>query len=85
MLNNNEILRSVSLYYLTKTFISSVYAYTENAIGFKSDYTMAHTDAPMLVSIFKYNTVFWPRVLAEKVGNLVLYRSESFHNYVRCF
>ena len=75
VLNNNEILLSVSLYYLTHSFLSSVYIYYQNPNGFKSSYTKAQTDAPLLFSAFQYNIAFWPQQLVQKVGNLVLYRS----------
>lgn len=76
VLTHKEILRSVSLYYLTKTFVSGVYIYAQNPNGFKSTYTKAQTDAPMLFSAFKYNPGFWVKDVVATVGNLVLYRSE---------
>lgn len=76
VLTRNEILRSISLYYLTGTFTSSVYIYYQNPHGFGTEYTKARTDAPMLFSAFKYNVAFWPQKLVAKVGNLVYYRSK---------
>ncbi|KAF7591418.1 hypothetical protein BBP40_001579 [Aspergillus hancockii] len=78
VLNRNEILRSVSLYYLTETFASSILIYSQNPNALTTDYTKAHTDAPMLFSAFKYNVGFWPARLVEKVGNLVFYRNHDF-------
>ncbi|OIW28330.1 alpha/beta-hydrolase [Coniochaeta ligniaria NRRL 30616] len=78
LLNSNEILRSVSLYYLTRSFLSSVYIYFQNPHGFKSSYTKAQTDAPLLFSSFRYNVAFWPPALVEQVGNLVLYKNHEF-------
>jgi hypothetical protein len=74
VLNHQEILLSVSLYYLTRSFLSSVYIYFQNPHGFKTSYTKAHTDAPLLFSAFKYNVGFWPEPLVAKVGNLVMYK-----------
>jgi hypothetical protein len=72
-LNNNTILSVTSLYYITGSFLSSVFIYAQNPNGFKSSYTKAKTDAPMLYTAAKYNVAFWPEVLVEKVGNLVQY------------
>ena len=76
-MTHNEILRSVSLYYLTKSFTSSVYIYYQNPNGFSTSYVKPDTDAPMLMSAFKYNVAFWPRKLAAMVGNLVYWKSMS--------
>lgn len=51
--------------------------YAQNLNGFKTEYTKARTDAPMLFSTFKYNVGFWPKELLEKLGNLVQYRCRS--------
>ena len=77
VLNRNEILRSVSLYYLTQSFASSVLIYAQNPNGFSNVYTKAATDAPLLFSAFKYNPGFWPEALVARVGNLVYYKSKS--------
>ncbi|KAL3459479.1 alpha/beta-hydrolase [Aspergillus heterothallicus] len=76
-LTHNEILRSVSLYYLTKTFASTVLTYAQNPNGFAIEYTKADTDAPLLFSAFKYNVGFWPQALVAKVGNLVMYHNHD--------
>ncbi|CAI7626570.1 unnamed protein product [Penicillium viridicatum] len=78
VLNRNEILRSVSLYYLTETFASSVLIYSQNPNSWKTDYSKARNDAPLLFSSFKYNVGFWPAKLVSKVGNLVLYKFHDF-------
>jgi hypothetical protein len=77
VLDHKEILTSVSLYYLTKSIVSSIYIYYQNPNGFKSAYTKAKTDAPMLFSAFKYNVGFWPPALVAQTGNLVFYNSMS--------
>lgn len=76
VLNNNEILREVSLYYLTESFVSSVYMYYQNPNNFTSHYTKAQTDAPLLFSDFKYNVYYWAKPVVEMVGNLVYYKCE---------
>jgi hypothetical protein len=76
VLTHKEILRSVSLYYLTKSFISAAFMYAQNPSGFKTEYVKARTDAPMLFSAFKYNVGFWPEEIAGRVGNLVRYKSK---------
>ena len=78
VLDRAEILRTVSLFYLTRSFVSSVFIYARNAGGFRPEYTRAATDAPLLFSAFKYNVGFWPPAKVGQVGNLVSYRSEFF-------
>ncbi|PCG88131.1 Epoxide hydrolase [Penicillium occitanis (nom. inval.)] len=77
VLTHNQILRSVSLYYLTECFASSVVLYQQNPNGFASVYTKANTDAPLLYSAFKYNVGFWPPAVVAKTGNLVLYTNHE--------
>jgi pimeloyl-ACP methyl ester carboxylesterase len=81
MLTHNEILRTVSLYYLTQTIVSSGFIYAQNPNGFKANYTRAQNDAPLLYSGFKYNVGFWQQTLVAKVGNLVSYKS-TFHAFL---
>ncbi|KAM0247772.1 hypothetical protein ACHAQJ_009705 [Trichoderma viride] len=76
VLTHNEILKTVSLYYLTKSFNSAGFIYYQNQNGFATTYTKANTDAPLLFSSFKYNVAFWPPALANRTGNLVVYNSE---------
>ncbi|KAI1345525.1 Alpha/Beta hydrolase protein [Xylaria sp. FL0043] len=78
VLTYNHIILEVSLYYLTKSFVSSVFTYAQNAAAFKANYTKARTDAPMLFSSFKYNFGFWTKEVISWVGNLVLY---NFHDF----
>lgn len=76
MLDHTELLTGVSLFFLTKSFVSSVFIYAQNQGGFKTEYTKAPTNAPMLFSAFKYNVGFWPEAKAKQVGNLVKYQSK---------
>ncbi|KAF5566538.1 epoxide hydrolase [Fusarium phyllophilum] len=78
VLDHNEMLKTVVLYYLTKSFASSVYIYYSNPAGFMTNYTKAETDAPLLFSAFKYNPGFWPPELVGRVGNLVSYKNHEF-------
>ncbi|KAM0417085.1 hypothetical protein ACHAPT_012923 [Fusarium lateritium] len=78
VLTHREILRFTSLYFLTESFLSSVFIYSSNPNGFRPEYTKAPTDAPMLYSNFKYNNVFFPRGLVDKVGNLVYSKDHDF-------
>ncbi|KAJ7789451.1 Alpha/Beta hydrolase protein, partial [Mycena olivaceomarginata] len=78
-LTHTAILTSVSLYYLTGSFQSSVWQYARNALGaFRTEYTKPPTDAPMLYSIYAYNILLWPQEYVEKVGNLVSYKEHDF-------
>jgi len=82
VLDHAEILTSVSLFYLTKSFLSSAFIYAQNQNGFRAEYTKATTDAPLLFSAFKYNVAFWPPAKVAQVGNLVKYQSK-FEPYSR--
>jgi len=81
VLTNKEILRITSLYFLTESFLSSIFIYFSNPNGFRPEYTKAPTDAPLLYSNFKYNNAFYPRAVVEKVGNLVRWQGKSL-NYI---
>ncbi|KAI0538354.1 Alpha/Beta hydrolase protein [Xylaria digitata] len=81
VLTHREILREVSLYYLTRSFVSSVYIYAQNPNGFiQTDYSdvKARTDAPLLYTTFEYNIGFWPEQYVAAVGNLVSYKFREF-------
>ncbi|KAH0497617.1 hypothetical protein TgHK011_004910 [Trichoderma gracile] len=78
VLTHNEILATVSFYYLTKSFNSAGFIYYQNQNGFATEYTKAQTDAPLLFSSFKYNVAFWPPALVKKTGNLVVYNNHDF-------
>ncbi|KAF9881760.1 hypothetical protein CkaCkLH20_00906 [Colletotrichum karsti] len=78
VLDHNEILRCISLYYLTRSFVSSVYTYAQDPGAFERVYRRASTDAPMLVSYFKYMVGFWPKEILHMLGNLTMYRNHEF-------
>ncbi|KAI1127677.1 alpha/beta-hydrolase [Nemania abortiva] len=78
ILTHNHILLEVSLYYMTKSFVSSVFTYAQNPTLIKPSYAKARTDAPMLFSSFKYNYGFWTKEVVSWVGNLVLYNYHDF-------
>ncbi|KAJ6471881.1 Alpha/Beta hydrolase protein [Mycena sanguinolenta] len=76
VLNNTAILTFVSLYYLTDSFLSSVWIYAQNSI--KTEYAKASTDAPLLFTQYEYNVGLWPQEYVAKVGNLVSYTVHDF-------
>ncbi|KAK4957083.1 hypothetical protein LTR10_005041 [Elasticomyces elasticus] len=82
VLTHIDILRSVSLFYLTESFVSSVYTYYQNPTTFSPTYpepgTLPKNLGPMLFSAFKYNVGYWPPQLLEKIGNLVYYKNHDF-------
>ncbi|KAF7948156.1 uncharacterized protein EAE97_003567 [Botrytis byssoidea] len=78
VLTHNEILRQVSLYFLTKSFVSSIFTYPQNTDAYSSSYSKAQTDAPMLFSSFRYSGAFWTEKVVSWVGNLVTY---NYHNF----
>ncbi|KAJ7347517.1 Alpha/Beta hydrolase protein [Mycena albidolilacea] len=78
-LNSTAILTLISLYYLTDSFLSSLWIYVANPEAFSSVYSnKASTDAPMLFSQYKYNVAYWPEEFVAKVGNLVSYTVHEF-------
>ncbi|KAJ7761030.1 Alpha/Beta hydrolase protein [Mycena metata] len=77
VLNSTAILTTLSLYYLTESFLSSVWIYAQNPNGFSSVYTKASTDRPMLFTQFEYN-ILWPEEYVAKTGNLVSYKEHNF-------
>ncbi|KAI9151324.1 epoxide hydrolase 1 [Paramyrothecium foliicola] len=76
LLTHNEILRSVSLTYLTRSFMSSIYVYAQDTDLPYVKYVLdrARTDAPMFVTFFRYSIGFWPEQILRILGNLVQYR-----------
>ncbi|KAJ7618573.1 Alpha/Beta hydrolase protein [Roridomyces roridus] len=78
VLDNTAILTSVSLYYLTHSFLSSVWIYAQNPNGFHTVYAPAPTDAPLLFSQYEYNLGLWPEEYVAEVGNLVSYKVHDF-------
>ncbi|KAJ6594446.1 Alpha/Beta hydrolase protein [Mycena capillaripes] len=77
VIDNTTILTAVSLYYLTESFLSSVWIYAQNPNTFTTAYSKAPTDAPLLFSQFKHNSL-WPEEYVAKVGNLVSYKVHDF-------
>ncbi|KAJ7641184.1 Alpha/Beta hydrolase protein [Roridomyces roridus] len=74
LLTHNTILTTVSLYYLTGSFYSSIWIYEQNPEPLAMVYSKAKTEAPLFVGQFKYNPFFWPKEYAAKVGNLAGYK-----------
>ncbi|KAK0756232.1 hypothetical protein N5P37_011147 [Trichoderma harzianum] len=78
VLNDHEILRVVSLYYLTQSFTSAAYIYNQNPSSFAVPLSKAKTDAPFLFSNFKYDTFFIPEQIIRPLTNPLYYRSWDF-------
>lgn len=85
VLNDHEILRVVSLYYLTQSFTSAAYIYNQNPSSFAIPLSKAKTDAPFLFSSFKYDTFFIPEQIIRPLTNLVYYKCQlslAFQCYI---
>ncbi|CCO32377.1 Putative epoxide hydrolase OS=Stigmatella aurantiaca (strain DW4/3-1) GN=STAUR_4299 PE=3 SV=2 [Rhizoctonia solani AG-1 IB] len=74
-LNNNTILTSVSLYYLTQTFENTVNVYYQNQNGFSFAQRRAVNRVPMGFADYRYELTYYPEFYVQEVGNLV-YHSE---------
>ncbi|KAL7931963.1 Alpha/Beta hydrolase protein [Trichoderma chlorosporum] len=77
-MTDNEILRHVSMYYLTQTFDSAAFVYAQNPDGFSHTYRTAHGKQPLLFTQMYYNILFYPEKLVATVGNLVYYNTIQF-------
>ncbi|KAF2966308.1 hypothetical protein GQX73_g7264 [Xylaria multiplex] len=78
LLTDNEILRTVSLSYLSGSFASAGYIYQQNNGAFNQEYTRAKTDAPLLFSGFPYNNGAWPDASIAMIGNHV---NTTYHDF----
>ncbi|KAI0530300.1 epoxide hydrolase 1 [Xylaria digitata] len=78
LVTDNEILRTVSLSYLSGSFTSAGYIYEQNNGAFNQEYTRAETDAPLLFSGFPYNNGAWPDALIAMIGNHV---NTTYHDF----
>ncbi|KAG8701858.1 hypothetical protein FRC09_005089 [Ceratobasidium sp. 395] len=72
-ITNNTILTSVSIYYLTGTFETSVNTYFQNPVGFSQTMLHASTNIPMGLAAYRYDLQYYPEFYVAKVGNLVYY------------
>ncbi|PTB63158.1 alpha/beta-hydrolase [Trichoderma citrinoviride] len=77
-MTDNEILRHVSLYYLTQTFDSAAFVYAQNPDGFSHNWRSSTSKQPLLYSNFRYNILFYPQKQIASIANLVYYSSEFF-------
>lgn len=75
-MTTNEILRHVSMYYLSQTFDSAAFIYAQNPDGFSHTYRTARTSQPLLFTNFQWNMLFYPEKLVATLGNLVHYNCE---------
>lgn len=84
MLNDHEILRAVSLYYLTQSLTAAAYIYNQNPSSFAVPLLKAKTDAPFLFSSFKYDTFFIPEQIIRPLTNLVYYKCQLPLDFQHC-
>ncbi|EIN09123.1 alpha/beta-hydrolase [Punctularia strigosozonata HHB-11173 SS5] len=75
VLTDTAILTEISLYYLSKSFLTSVWIYSQNT--FVPSYDVPHPSTPMGFSAFRYNSG-WPRAYVERVGNLTFLNEHDF-------
>ncbi|KAJ7646777.1 Alpha/Beta hydrolase protein [Roridomyces roridus] len=73
-LTNTAILTSISLFYLTDSFYSSIYIYEQNPNPLNTVYAPPATDAPMFFSQFEFSPLYWPEEYVAKTGNLISYK-----------
>ncbi|EJD51097.1 alpha/beta-hydrolase [Auricularia subglabra TFB-10046 SS5] len=74
-LTSTDILTGVSLYYLSRSFLSSVFLYANN--GLDASPRKARNNAPFGYGNFKWENVHWPRYVAAQLGNFVFYKEHS--------
>ncbi|KAJ2986348.1 hypothetical protein NUW58_g5072 [Xylaria curta] len=78
LITDNEILRTISLIYLSGSATSAGYIYQQNIGTFNQEYTKADNDAPLLFSGFPYNNGAWPDALLAMLGNHV---NTTYHDF----
>ncbi|EJD54399.1 alpha/beta-hydrolase [Auricularia subglabra TFB-10046 SS5] len=71
------ILTNASIYFLTQSFLPSVYEYAHNAAAALPELRKARNSAPLGYGAYKWDTGQYPRYFAEKFGNLVFYREHE--------
>ncbi|CAE6448851.1 unnamed protein product [Rhizoctonia solani] len=76
-LNNNTIITSVSLYYLSRTFETSVNTYYQNPNEFPSVMRRAANDIPMGFASYRYEAQYYPQFYLSQIGNLVYYSDHA--------
>ncbi|CEL61479.1 Putative epoxide hydrolase OS=Stigmatella aurantiaca (strain DW4/3-1) GN=STAUR_4299 PE=3 SV=2 [Rhizoctonia solani AG-1 IB] len=72
-LTNNTIITTVSLYYLSQTFETSVNTYYQNPNEFPSVMRRAANNIPMGFASYRYEAQYYPQFYLSKIGNLVYY------------
>jgi hypothetical protein len=75
VLNDKAILTEVSLYYLSKSFLSSIWIYSQQTLY--PSYDVPKPSTPLGYSAFRFN-VGWPRAFVERVSNLTFYHGMCF-------
>ncbi|KAJ1305143.1 hypothetical protein OPQ81_000179 [Rhizoctonia solani] len=72
-LDDNTIMTSVSLYYLTGTFETSINTYYQNPKEFAPGMRHATNNIPMGFASYRYEAQYFPQFYVAQVGNLVYY------------
>ncbi|EJD40194.1 alpha/beta-hydrolase [Auricularia subglabra TFB-10046 SS5] len=75
-LTTKDILTGVSLYFLTKSFLSSVFQYAHNPSPFEAP-RKSDNSAPLGYGNFKWDAIHWPRYYVSQFANLVFYRDHE--------
>ncbi|KAF8531967.1 Alpha/Beta hydrolase protein [Gautieria morchelliformis] len=68
-----QILTTVSLYYLTESFPTSLYIYAQN-VGFSSSDVKSNNDKPFGYSSFRWEGIRHPEAYLRGIGNLTYYK-----------
>ncbi|EJD40184.1 alpha/beta-hydrolase [Auricularia subglabra TFB-10046 SS5] len=75
-MTSKDILTGVSLYFLTKSFLSSVFQYAHNPSPFEAP-RKSNNASPLGYGHFKWEMMHWPRYYIAQFGNLVFYREHE--------
>ncbi|KAH7338371.1 Alpha/Beta hydrolase protein [Rhizoctonia solani] len=76
-LDNNTILTSVSLYYLTRTFETAANVYFQNPGEFGPNMRHAVNRVPMGFAEYRYEVQYYPEFYLQEVGNLVFHSAHE--------
>ncbi|KAF8585044.1 epoxide hydrolase 1 [Ramaria rubella] len=76
LVDNTQILTTVSLYYLTGSFPTSLFVYAQN-VGFSPTDIKAKTDKPFGYSSFRWEGIRHPEGFLRALGNLTYYREHD--------
>ncbi|EJD48565.1 alpha/beta-hydrolase [Auricularia subglabra TFB-10046 SS5] len=71
-----DVLTGVSLYFLTRTFLPSIFEYAHNPADYQPP-KKANTTWPLGYGHFKWDTGHWPRYYIAQFANLTFYREHE--------